>query len=167
MIIPRVSQPPKDILPDYEAELVIVIGKAAKDVPEDKALDYVLGYTGANDVSFVFGVWLSSLTNLLFTIGLVPETPTCGLSMGLLEELWSVLFIHSVPVICVVLNKSLDNTNPLGPCLVSNKIITDPQNVLLKCTVNGQVLQDGTTAYVPYLSSSLHPPTRLTPYKTF
>lgn len=34
-----------------EAELVAVIGKRAKDVPEDQALDYVLGYTAGNDVS--------------------------------------------------------------------------------------------------------------------
>lgn len=50
--IPKVAQPPKEHLPDYEVELVIVIGKAAKDVSEADALDYVLGYTGANDVSF-------------------------------------------------------------------------------------------------------------------
>ncbi len=36
---------------DYEAELAIVIGKRAKDVPETNALQYVLGYTCANDVS--------------------------------------------------------------------------------------------------------------------
>lgn len=36
---------------DYESELVIVIGKPAKDVSEADALNYVLGYTAANDVS--------------------------------------------------------------------------------------------------------------------
>lgn len=36
---------------DYEGELAVVIGKAAKNVPRAKALDYVLGYTCANDVS--------------------------------------------------------------------------------------------------------------------
>ncbi|GAA6049564.1 hypothetical protein JCM3770_000850 [Rhodotorula araucariae] len=36
---------------DYESEVVIVIGKAAKNVSEAEALDYVLGYTAANDVS--------------------------------------------------------------------------------------------------------------------
>lgn len=35
----------------YEAEMVIVIGKTARDVPQDKALDYVLGVTAGNDVS--------------------------------------------------------------------------------------------------------------------
>ena len=36
---------------DYEAELCIVIGKKASRVSEADALDYVLGYTCANDVS--------------------------------------------------------------------------------------------------------------------
>lgn len=36
---------------DYECELVIVIGKQAKNVSESEALDYVLGYAIGNDVS--------------------------------------------------------------------------------------------------------------------
>lgn len=36
---------------DYEAELTIVIGKQAKNIPEKKALAHVLGYTCGNDVS--------------------------------------------------------------------------------------------------------------------
>lgn len=36
---------------DYEGELVIVIGRDAKDVPIDRAADHILGYTIANDVS--------------------------------------------------------------------------------------------------------------------
>jgi 2-keto-4-pentenoate hydratase/2-oxohepta-3-ene-1,7-dioic acid hydratase in catechol pathway len=36
---------------DYEGELVAVIGRRARKVPPEKALDYVLGYTCGNDVS--------------------------------------------------------------------------------------------------------------------
>jgi 2-keto-4-pentenoate hydratase/2-oxohepta-3-ene-1,7-dioic acid hydratase in catechol pathway len=36
---------------DYECELAVVIGKACRNVSREKALDYVLGYTCANDVS--------------------------------------------------------------------------------------------------------------------
>lgn len=36
---------------DHECELAVVIGKAAKNVSRANALDYVLGYTAANDVS--------------------------------------------------------------------------------------------------------------------
>ena len=36
---------------DYECELAVVIGKTARNVKRSDALDYVLGYTCANDVS--------------------------------------------------------------------------------------------------------------------
>jgi len=47
---------------DYEAELAVVIGRKAKNVLVDQALDYVFGYTCFNDVSardfqFADGQW--------------------------------------------------------------------------------------------------------------
>lgn len=36
---------------DYEAELAIVIGKLAKNVSRENAMDYVFGFTCANDIS--------------------------------------------------------------------------------------------------------------------
>lgn len=36
---------------DYECELAVVIGRDCKNVARDRALDFVLGYTAANDVS--------------------------------------------------------------------------------------------------------------------
>ena len=36
---------------DYEAELVIVIGKEAKYVSKEDALGYVFGYSNVNDLS--------------------------------------------------------------------------------------------------------------------
>ncbi len=36
---------------DYEVELVAVIGRTARDVPEEKALSYVFGYANGNDFS--------------------------------------------------------------------------------------------------------------------
>ena len=49
IVVPRCAQEPPEA--DYEAELAIVIGRDAKDVPAEEALRYVLGYTVANDVS--------------------------------------------------------------------------------------------------------------------
>lgn len=46
IVLPRVSSQV-----DYEGELAVVIGRTAKDVPLEKALDYVAGYTAFNDVS--------------------------------------------------------------------------------------------------------------------
>jgi 2-keto-4-pentenoate hydratase/2-oxohepta-3-ene-1,7-dioic acid hydratase in catechol pathway len=36
---------------DYECELAVVIGKRAKNVSREQALEYVLGYTCGNDIS--------------------------------------------------------------------------------------------------------------------
>ena len=42
---------PRYVEYDYEAELVAVIGKTARNVSEEEALDYVFGYTCGNDLS--------------------------------------------------------------------------------------------------------------------
>ena len=36
---------------DYEGELVIIIGKSGKNIPREKAIEHILGYTIGNDVS--------------------------------------------------------------------------------------------------------------------
>ncbi|MDR7080021.1 2-keto-4-pentenoate hydratase/2-oxohepta-3-ene-1,7-dioic acid hydratase in catechol pathway [Neobacillus niacini] len=41
----------EDISLPVEAELVIVIGERAKDVPKERALDFVAGYCNVNDLS--------------------------------------------------------------------------------------------------------------------
>ncbi|GAA1470394.1 fumarylacetoacetate hydrolase family protein [Microbacterium thalassium] len=46
-----ISLPPQSERVDFEGELAAVIGKIAKNVPADKALDYVFGYTIGNDVT--------------------------------------------------------------------------------------------------------------------
>lgn len=43
--------PPVSEQYDYEAELAVIIGQRAKNVPEADALNYVLGYCNANDLS--------------------------------------------------------------------------------------------------------------------
>ncbi|KAI5999129.1 fumarylacetoacetate hydrolase [Pisolithus albus] len=117
IFIPGVAQPVEDHPPDYEVELTIVIGKAAKNVSEADALDYV---TGANDVSDSLlaccGVGLT---------GLFPETSNDGLQWGF--------------------SKSFDNTTPLGPCVVSNNAIPNPQLIPLTCNLNGKILQNRNT----------------------
>lgn len=36
---------------DYEGELLVVLGKGGKNIPEERALEHVVGYTGFNDVT--------------------------------------------------------------------------------------------------------------------
>ncbi|MEW5978063.1 MAG: fumarylacetoacetate hydrolase family protein [Acidobacteriota bacterium] len=47
----NVVYPPNASSLDYEVELVVVMGKTAKCVSQDEAMDYVFGYTCGNDVS--------------------------------------------------------------------------------------------------------------------
>jgi 2-keto-4-pentenoate hydratase/2-oxohepta-3-ene-1,7-dioic acid hydratase in catechol pathway len=72
--------PPLSRNVDYEAELGVVIGRAASRVPADDALDYVAGYVVANDVSgrdlqFADGQWVrgKSLDTFLPVGDLVPK----------------------------------------------------------------------------------------------
>lgn len=48
VVIPKIAQ---DDQADYEIELVVIIGRDAKNVPAEEAYDYVIGYTVSNDVS--------------------------------------------------------------------------------------------------------------------
>lgn len=48
VVIPKIAQ---DEQADYEGELVLVIGREAKDVKIEDAMDYVAAYTAGNDIS--------------------------------------------------------------------------------------------------------------------
>jgi 2-keto-4-pentenoate hydratase/2-oxohepta-3-ene-1,7-dioic acid hydratase in catechol pathway len=109
---------------DYECELAVVIGRAAKYVSRERALDYVLGYTCANDVSARDWQREKRLGGGQFARG-----------------------------------KSFDGFCPLGPCLVTADEIPNPNALRLKTVLNGQTMQDHTTADmifdVPTLIESL------------
>ncbi len=49
ILLPRSQNASHEV--DYEGELAVVIGRAARNVSRENALDHVLGYTIANDVS--------------------------------------------------------------------------------------------------------------------
>ena len=92
---------------DYEAELAVVIGKKAKYVSEDEALDYVLGYCNANDIS--------------------------ARELQMRTSQW-------------LLGKTLDRFLPLGPYLVTPDEVGDPQQLPVRCWLNGELRQDSNTA---------------------
>ena len=117
--IPKLSN-----MVDYEGELAVVIGKTAKHVPRERALDYVLGYTCGNDVSARDWQREKKLNGGQFARG-----------------------------------KSFDGFCPLGPCLVTADEIPNPNGLRLRTTLNGETMQDNTTADmifdVPALIASL------------
>lgn len=91
---------------DFEAELAVIIGQTARRVNEAEALDYVFGYTCANDVT------------------------ARDLQKG--DGQW-------------VRGKSLDTFGPMGPWLLTADEAPDPQNLAIRCRVNGQTMQDSHT----------------------
>lgn len=120
--IPKIAQ---DGTSDYEAELSIVLGKSGRDIPEDEAMDYVLGYTCSNDVSartqqFKNSQWSFSKgmqSSLLYTACLADTPGTSG----------------------------LDGSCPIGPVLVSSSAIHDPHNLRVRAIYNDNVVQDANT----------------------
>jgi 2-keto-4-pentenoate hydratase/2-oxohepta-3-ene-1,7-dioic acid hydratase in catechol pathway len=50
IVIPKICKPDTEV--DYECELAVVMGpRPCRNVSKEEALEYVLGYTSANDVS--------------------------------------------------------------------------------------------------------------------
>jgi 2-keto-4-pentenoate hydratase/2-oxohepta-3-ene-1,7-dioic acid hydratase in catechol pathway len=105
---------------DWEAELVAVIGRTAKNVPENKALDYVAGYTVANDLS-------------ARDRGRRPHVA----DTSPFKADW-------------VAHKSFDGSCPLGPWIVPTSEIKDPQMLGIKLWVNGVLKQDSHTSKMIY-----------------
>lgn len=94
---------------DYECELAVVIGKRAKNVPRERALEYVFGYTCANDVSA--RDWQREGGGSQWCRG-----------------------------------KSFDTFAPLGPRLITRDELPDPQALRIRTVINGETLQDSSTA---------------------
>ncbi|KAF9898354.1 hypothetical protein BX616_004139, partial [Lobosporangium transversale] len=107
IVVPKIAE---NNQADFECELAVVIGKPCKDVKENEALDYVLGYTVANDVS---------------------TRKWQGTKLGSSQWCFS---------------KSFDTFAPLGPSLVCPSLIKDPNQLRIKTTLNGKVMQDSNTS---------------------
>jgi 2-keto-4-pentenoate hydratase/2-oxohepta-3-ene-1,7-dioic acid hydratase in catechol pathway len=116
--------PRRSSMIDYEGELAVIIGKAAKHVPRERALDHVFGYCIANDVSA--RDWQRQ------------------------RELGGGQYARG---------KSFDGFCPLGPWITTKDEVPNPNALRLKTILNGQVMQDHTTADmifdVPALIESL------------
>ena len=121
---------------DWEVELAAIIGRPAKQVSVEHALDYVAGYTAANDLS----------ARDLMTSPNVPASSPFKFD-------W---FSH----------KSFDGSCPLGPWIVPAHQIPDPQNLGIKLWVNDVVKQDSSTGKMIFsLAEQIaHLSTRITLY---
>jgi len=106
---------------DYELELAVVIGKKGKCIDAAEALEYVAGYTIANDVS----------------------ARTVTFAEGRQERPWDEFYDW-------LNGKWADGFCPMGPYLVTKDEIADVQNLNMTLKVNGQVRQNANTAQMIY-----------------
>lgn len=107
ILIPRGSEKT-----DWEVELGIVIGRPARYITEDQAMDHVAGFCVVNDVS---------------------ERAFQNERAGQ----WCK-------------GKGCDHFGPIGPWLVTADEVADPQALRLWLRLNGQTMQDGSTATMVY-----------------
>jgi 2-keto-4-pentenoate hydratase/2-oxohepta-3-ene-1,7-dioic acid hydratase in catechol pathway len=102
---------------DWEAELSVVIGAPAKDIPVEQALEVVTGYLSSNDVS------ARSLD-----YGFERDTDD--------KAVWFFDWLAG---------KWFDGFAPLGPWLVTADEIPDPQDLSVELELNGELRQQGST----------------------
>jgi 2-keto-4-pentenoate hydratase/2-oxohepta-3-ene-1,7-dioic acid hydratase in catechol pathway len=112
----RVKLPVYSQMVDWEVELVAVIGKAARDVPVERALAHVAGYTIANDLS------------ARDVMRRDKNPATSPFHYDWLSQ------------------KCFDGSCPLGPWIVPASEIGDPQTLGLKLWVNDTLMQDSNTS---------------------
>jgi 2-keto-4-pentenoate hydratase/2-oxohepta-3-ene-1,7-dioic acid hydratase in catechol pathway len=112
----KVKLPPYSQKVDWEVELTAVIGKAAKDVPVERALDFVAGYTIANDLS---------ARDAMTRAKNPPASP--------FRYDW-------------ISQKCFDGSCPIGPWIVPASEIPDPQKLAIRLWVNGELMQDSHTS---------------------
>jgi 2-keto-4-pentenoate hydratase/2-oxohepta-3-ene-1,7-dioic acid hydratase in catechol pathway len=131
--LPKLSQ--IDDSADYEAELAVVLGpRPVKNVPAAEALDYVLGYTAANDVSsrtaqFATSQWCFSkgfdgscpLGPVLVSPDVIPDSSKLrlkGLLNGeVMQDCGTDDLIFSIPQLIEYLSQ--DTTLPPGTVILT------------------------------------------------
>ncbi len=91
---------------DYEAELTLVIGKAGRDIPAERAYEHIWGYTIINDVT--------------------------ARDRQRNHKQW-------------FMGKALDTFCPMGPWITTADEL-DPENLDVKCWVNGELRQNANTS---------------------
>ena len=112
----KVKLPAYSQMVDWEVELAAVIGRPAKNVTAERALQYVAGYTIGNDLS-------------ARDAGRRPHLPDASpFKMDWLGQ------------------KCFDGSCPLGPWITPASEIRDPQALAMKLWVNDELMQDSSTS---------------------
>jgi 2-keto-4-pentenoate hydratase/2-oxohepta-3-ene-1,7-dioic acid hydratase in catechol pathway len=101
----------------WEGELGVVIGKRARSVKKDKALDYVAGYVNVLDLS--------------------DATDQAQRRQDIYGSRFGIDWFRT---------KCFDNSAPMGPWITPAEDVPDPQNLSLKTVTKGEVMQNSNTS---------------------
>ena len=104
---------------DYEGEFCFVFGEQCHNVSADKAMEYIVGYTIANDVSA--RNWVGEVFEAKETFPAI--------------HAWERN----------INGKQLPGFTPCGPVLVTKDEILDPHNLNLTLKLNGEIMQSTKT----------------------
>ncbi len=104
----------------YNVELGVVIGKAGRYVPLERAMDHVAGYTVVNDVSGTY------------YYGIVPGNAGRGYALPERYSDWLYQVTASWG------GKKADTLAPMGPFLVTKDEVGDPYNLLMYTRQTGR-----------------------------
>ena len=111
---------------DWEIELGVIIGRTARHVPEEKALAHVAGYTVCNDIS-----------DRRFRINTSRKQRDRDAFFDWQHGKWHDTFL------------------PMGPCVRAAASLPDPQKLRLTLKVNGEIMQDASTAQMIFPVAAL------------
>ncbi|KAK9379261.1 uncharacterized protein V2V93DRAFT_382162 [Kockiozyma suomiensis] len=121
-ILPKITV--ADGTGDYESELAVIISKEAKNISEEEAADYILGYTAANDSQWCFSKGFDGSCHLGPTIvsSLLISDPSVlrvgGLKNGrVLQDCGVDDVIFSIPKLISFLSQG--TTLPAGTVIIT------------------------------------------------
>jgi 2-keto-4-pentenoate hydratase/2-oxohepta-3-ene-1,7-dioic acid hydratase in catechol pathway len=101
----------------WEGELGVVIGKRARSVKKEQALDYVAGYVNVLDLS--------------------DATDQAQRRQDIYGSRFGIDWFRT---------KCFDGAAPMGPWITPAEDVPDPQNLSLKTVTKGEVMQNSSTA---------------------
>lgn len=101
----------------WEGELGVVIGKRARSVKKEQALDYVAGYVNVLDLS--------------------DATDQAARRQDIYGSRFGIDWFRT---------KCFDGAAPMGPWITPADDVPDPQNLALKTVTKGEVMQNSNTA---------------------
>jgi 2-keto-4-pentenoate hydratase/2-oxohepta-3-ene-1,7-dioic acid hydratase in catechol pathway len=118
-----------------EPELAVIIGKKARDIGPDEALDHVFGYSIFNDIT---GNGMRG-EDLFQYYALYPDKSNPD-ELVRVEQHLSYAARY----------KGTDCFGVLGPWIVTRDEISDPDNLSVRCSVAGEKVAEDNTAYYNY-----------------